>query len=128
MRTTGATTGMHLIMGAELNGTSVIPYSEFDWARSTDMGSIFAATTALMTMILVTAHLLSELGALRLVVITARRFNAMHRDVCRRLGLGLRQLPALLQMATAAVGTGVIAMILFMLVRGDQDHGRAGAR
>ena len=87
MRTTGATTGMHLTMGAELNGTSVTPYSEFDWARSTDMGSIFAATTALMTMILVTAHLLSELGALRLVVVTTRRFNAMHRDVCRRLGL-----------------------------------------
>ena len=47
-----------------------------------------------------------------------RRFNAAHRDVCRRLGLGLRRLPALLQMATAAVSTGLIAMILFMLVRG----------
>ena len=86
--------------------------------RSTDAGAIFAATTAMMTIIMLTLHLLTEIGMLRGVITTLRWIIAAQSRMCRGLMRGLYRLPTQIRIVMTAAGTSAIIVIMFFLVRG----------
>jgi len=117
-RASGAVSGLRMVADAPADQTGLVTHSELDWARSTDAGAIFAATTAMMTIIMLILHLLTEIGMLRGVITTLRWIIAAQSRVCRSLMRGLYQLPTQIRIVMTAVGTSAIIVIMFFLVRG----------
>ena len=117
-RATGAISGLRMVADAPADQTGLVTHSELDWARSTDAGAIFAAITAMMTIIMLTLHLLTEIGMLRGVITTLRWVVTAHLRAGRGLVRRVCRLPALIRVMMTAVGTSAMIMIMFCLVRG----------
>ena len=117
-RATGAISGLRMVADAPADQTGLVTHSELDWARSTDAGAIFAAITAMITIIMLTLHLLTEIGMLRGVITTLRWVVTAHLRAGRGLVRRVCRLPALIRVMMTAVGTSAMIMIMFCLVRG----------
>ena len=82
-----------LVADKPADQTGLVTFSDLEWARSTSAGAVFAATTAIMTIVMLTLHLLTEIGMLRGVLTTLRWVGAAHARVCRGFVRGVCRLP-----------------------------------
>ena len=121
-RISGAASGLRMVTGTPTDAAALVVHSDLDWARSVSSGAIFTAFMALTTMVALTLHILSEFGMLRLATAMLRRLNAAHARACLNLGRTMRRLPVLLRVLTAAIGTGTIGCLMFLLVRGTDGQ------
>ena len=121
-RATGAVSELHMVTDKPANQTGLVTSSDLEWARSTSTGAIFAATTAIMIIVMLILHLLNEVGMLRSVRTTLCWVSAAHMRVGRGIVRAACRLPAQIRIVMTAVGTGAIVLILFCLVRGTDGR------
>ena len=107
-----------MLTGIAADQTGLVIRSELDWANSTDVGALFAAIMAIVTIVMLTLHLLAEIGMLRGVITALRWINTAHARVYRGLVRGLYRLPTQIRIVMTAAGTSAIVVIMFFLVRG----------